>query len=198
MASIGSLGRKKPAIELDFDYFGESIRVNPHASNLVEIDFLRVASGIDLDDIALDAELTDEDIAKLPPQTQARIAKAGLSNVDIIIASVRKLIHADDWDRFWATAIANGQDLEDLLEVQKAVTAAVAEAVAGFPTGPSSDSSDGSASTAPRSVAAAPSPTPAPPSSSAADEALVMLRGRPDLQEFVVMHEEARAKATAS
>lgn len=194
MASIGSLGRRKPAVDLDFDYFGETIRVNPVASNLVEIDFLRTASGVDLDDIDLSAGLTEESFAGFSPQVQAKVTKAASSSVDIAVASVKRLIHPDDWDRFWTTAIANGQDLEDLLEAQQAITAAVAEAAAGFPTGPSSDSPDGPASTPPRSAAVSPSPV----AGSASDRALVLLRGRPDLQEFVVMNEEAeKAKALA-
>lgn len=191
MTSIGSLGKKKPAVDLDFDYFGQTIRVNPTASDLVEIEFLRTASGVDLDDIDLSAELTAESFAELSPESQAKLTKAARSGADMAVNSVKQLIHPDDWDRFWSTAIVNGQDLADLLELQKAITAAVAEAAAGFPTGPSSDSSDGPASTPPRSVAVSPSPARAP---SVADGALAMLRGRPDLQEFVVMNEEAEKR----
>lgn len=188
MASLGSLGRKRPTVDLDFDYFGETIRVNPAASDLIEIEFLEKAGKIDLDDVDLNADLT--------PETMARVTVAARAATDATIGSVRNVIHPDDWTRFWSTAITNGQNLADLMELQKTLT----EAIAGFPTGQSSGSSTGPTTEPPRSEADLPSqdttPAPAPegPYSLAADRSLRRLQGRPDLQVAILRAHDARAE----
>jgi hypothetical protein len=194
MTSLGSLGRRKQPVDLDFDWFGHTIRVAPTASDLVEIEFLGQASLIDLEAVDLNAQLDAQALAKMGA------AAAAASNV--AIGSVKKLIHPDDWATFWKAAVDNGQDLADLMEVQKAISAAVTEARSGFPTGRPSDSSDGPATTPESSAADSSSPA-APTRSlpaglSDADQTLAMLRGRPDLQEFVVMQEEAERKRAAA
>jgi hypothetical protein len=189
MASLGSLGRPKQVVDLDFDYFGETIRLNPLASDLVEIDFMEQAARIDLDGVDLNAELNSE--------TMALMTRAAKAATDAAVGSVRRLIHPDDWGKFWRLSITHGQNLVDLMEIQKEIQAALVEATTGFPTGPSSDSPPGAASTPEKSVAGSPSPAALPLSppagASTADKALAMLRKRPDLQEFVVMNEEAEA-----
>jgi hypothetical protein len=166
MSSLGSLGHKKKAVDLDFDYFGDTIRVNPGVSKLTVVEFLAQAGEVDEADEIRGARL--------------------------IMLLLREVIHPEDFDRFWALAKQERQDTEELMEIAKAVM----ETVAGFPTGQSSDSSSGPASTPQKFTVDLPSqdiPSPAlaPAGTSTADKALAMLRGRPDLQEFVVQAEEA-------
>ncbi len=112
MASLGSFGRKREPLDLDFDFFGETIRVHPMSSDLVELDFLEKAQSLDLADLDLTAELT--------PENMARMSQAARVAADMAMGSVRQIIHPDDWELFKATAIANGQNLQDLMEVQRA------------------------------------------------------------------------------
>lgn len=184
MGSLGSLGTPKQAIDLHFDWFGHTIRVAPYASDLIELDFLQAAGKIDLAGVDLAG-------AGLDMRAIAAVSDAARMAVGAAVGSVRQLIHTDDWDLFWSTAIANGQNLDDLLAVQKAIT----EAVTGFPTGRRSGSTPGPSNTPTSSEAVSSSPEPADLSD--ADRALQAWAGRPDLQEFVVMAEEARARRAA-
>lgn len=171
MTSIGRFGTKHAEVDLTFDYFDETIRVNPDASQLTIVEFLDQASQISQNDEVLGART--------------------------VMKLLHEIVHPDDFEGFWATAKRERQQTPELMELAKAVM----EAIAGFPTGQQSASPTGPSNTRPKSVVDLPSqdpPTPnlSPASSSAADKALAMLRGRPDLQEFVVMNEEAeRAKA---
>lgn len=171
MASIGRFGTKHSEIDLDFDWFDKTVRVNPDASQLTIVEFLDQASEISQSDEVLGAR--------------------------IVMRLLHEIVHPDDFDSFWATAKRERQQTEELMELAKAVM----EAIAGFPTGQQSASPAGPSNTRLKSVVDLPSqdpPTPnlSPASSSAADKALAMLRGRPDLQEFVIMNEEAeKAKA---
>ena len=195
MATIGSLGRKRPALDLSFDYFGETIRVHPGASNLVELEFMEKAKGIQLSAEGLDLDnldAADEAGTLKAAQTVARMASLAS---DAVVGTLRKLIHPDDWDAYWRLAQANGQLLDDLMADQKAILTAVTEAAARFPTGPSSGSSPGPTTTPAKFEVDLPSPDVPTPSlvagTTTADKALRMLRGRPDLQEFVVKNEES-------
>lgn len=185
MTSLGSLGKQRAAVDLDFDWFGETIRVHSMASDLIEIEFLEKAQNINMDGVDLNAGLT--------PEAMTVMNTAAHAATNAMIGSIKRIIHPDDWDRFWAAAIANGQHLQDLMEVQKTITEAIVEAQAGFPTGPPSASPGGQPkqATGPSSTAGSLSPGPL----TDADKALAMWRGRPDLQEFVVDKEDAERKA---
>ncbi|MDR7278936.1 hypothetical protein [Catenuloplanes atrovinosus] len=186
MASLGSFGRKREPLDLDFDFFGETIRVHPMSSDLVELDFLEKAQSLDLADLDLTAELT--------PENMARMSQAARVAADMAMGSVRQIIHPDDWELFKATAIANGQNLQDLMEVQRGLV----EAIAGFPTGPSSGSSSGAETTGPKSAADSSSPAPtAPTLSQPAIQALRQLGDRPDLQ-VAVLHADTAREVPAS
>lgn len=192
MVSLGTLGRQRQPIDMDFDWFGQTIRVHPMASDLVEYDFIeRAASidlaGLDLDKIRADGQITADNIGDLQ-----KLVAASQAASQAQMASIKNLIHPDDWDRFWKLAIDNGQNLDDLAQVQRTITAALAD----FPTGPPSDSSDGRTppETAPSSTAASLLRAPV----TDADKALAAWRGRPDLQEFVVMQEEAEKQRALS
>lgn len=184
--SIGTLGVSRAPTDLDFDYFGATIRVHPDASDTVELEFMEVGKDIDLSD------LQGKDVAELDEKTQAVLTRANralVTGYGLVRSSLQQVIHPDDWDTFWQTARANRQRIGDLMTVLKRVTAAVVEADTGFPTLPPSGSPAGPESI-PASSAAG-SSWAAAGQSSDADQALKMLRGRPDLQEFVVLQEEA-------
>lgn len=167
MGSLGSLGTARDAVELDFEWFGSTIRVHPDASDLGTADMMMQFGGLDVDD--------DDD---------ARAAMEALSE------HLLSQIHPDDREEFWRLAKANRQQMADIVAVSKAIT----EAVAGFPTGQSADSSATPKSTSKKSSGG---------SSSAAkrarmaqsrreletarrhdvqDQALEQLEGRPDLR----------------
>jgi hypothetical protein len=181
VASLGSLGNRRPTIDLDFDWFGHTVRVNPHASDLVEIDFLEKAKSIDMEGIDTNA---------LTAENMAAMSRAAQVAADAAIGSVRRVIHPDDWDGFWKAAIDNGQNLEDLLELQKTIV----EAVANFRTGQSSDSSPGPVTTPAKFEVDLPSPALSPE----AARSLARLETRPDLQVAILRAEEARNGALAS
>lgn len=114
---IGDLGIERPALDLEFGYFGLVLRVNPDATDLDLVEFLMTADSIDqLDEV------------------KGTIA---------IGRYLRALVHPEDWDVFWSTAKGNRQNLTDLMLTTHAIIAAVA----AFPTGQPSDSSTGPSST---------------------------------------------------
>jgi hypothetical protein len=167
---LGSFGTRREAVEADFEYFGETIRVHPDASDLYQAELMIVASGIDVGEI----DLND------PNSWTAEQATAVQKANDAAVNALRGVIHPDDWDLFFKTAQANRQQTLDLMALSKQVT----EAVAGFPTGQPSGSSAGRQNTKQKSKAA-----------SSARRGLKALEGRPDLQMAVVKAYEARTEA---
>lgn len=166
MASIGSLGTIRDAVELDFDYFGLVIRVNPDTTDLNLWEFLEGATGVDAED--------------------------NTKSIRAVGAYLHDLIHPDDWQTFWAAAKANRQQLQDLMQTARDISAAVA----GFPTGRRSDSSDGPPTTSPRSGAGTSSERRAARRTTTittdAQAALEMVGGRPDLKVVVADAYQAR------
>lgn len=172
--SLGSFGTPRGAVDLDFDYFGETIRVHPHATDLGLVDFMAAAAGINMED-------------------QGAVVAA----MGHIVGWLQQQIHPDDWDRFYATAKANGQTVNDLMVVAQGLT----EAVAGFPTGQPSGSRSERRQKKPakksRAVSSSPGGGPhhgtvtsAGPDGSAR-AALTLLQGRPDLQQAVISRHQA-------
>lgn len=187
--SIGDLGVRREPVDLEFRYFGTVIRVHPAASDTVELEFLDVGRDINLDALQdTDLGQLDDDQAMAALAAMGQAVRAGYL---LIKGSLQQVIHPDDWQTYWSLAKANGQRIADLMADLKRITAAVVEADTGFPTMPPSASAGGREST-PQRFAAASSSAPGRPASDA-DKALAMLRGRPDLQEFVVMAQEAEA-----
>ncbi len=185
MASLGSLGKRRDPLDIDFDWFGHSVRVNPVASDLIEVEFLEKASAIDLDGVDLDkigagGEVTGEDL-----QAMNQVMKAGRAAQQAQVGAIRQLIHPDDWDVFWREAVANGQSLADLMDVQRALTEAITKARTGFPTGQSSGSSAGAETTPPRFEVDLPSPD-VPGLDPLTLQGLQVTDGRPDLQVAVL------------
>lgn len=156
---LGSLGTPRDAVDATFDYFGETIRVHPDASDLGFVDMLTRAAVITFDE-------------QHPEQS--------FEALNMVVTGIKRLIHPDDWDRFWVTALANRQGTLDLLTLSEQIT----EAVAGFPTGRSSGSRAGRPNTPANSRAGS--------SSRDTRRALTLLKGRPDLQAAVIRAEEAR------
>lgn len=167
MASIGSLGTIRDELELEFDYFGVIIRVNPDMTDLMLFEFMETATGIDEAD-----------------NTQGIRAIGGY---------LHDLIHPDDWQTFWAAAKGNRQQLMDLMHTAKAIS----EAVSGFPTGQPSGSSGGPPTTSRKSGAGTSSERRAARRTGQIVEdsrtALTTLEGRPDLKVIVADAHQARA-----
>ncbi len=156
--NIGSFGTEHEAVDLEFTYFGESIRVNPDASDLDFIAFMAKSGEIDEMD-------------------QVRAMKATMD-------FIQQQIHPDDWELFWATSVKNRQNSLDLLGTSKGIL----EAVADFPTGQSSDSSAGRQNTRQKSSGRSSSPARSgrrTGKKSDVDRAMGQLQGRPDLKVLV-------------
>lgn len=111
---LGSLGTPRAAgVDMDFDYFGVTIRVHPHASDLGYAEWMHHASKVDM---------------------------ANVNEVEVLrelYTFMEGLIHPEDWQLFRETARANHQLVADLMLTSRSIV----EAVARFPTGQSSVSS---------------------------------------------------------
>lgn len=184
--SIGQLGTRREPLDLDFTYFGATIRVHPHASDRVELEFLDAGRDVDFDALSGSnlAELDEAEAAK----KLSTLSRALVRAHRLIKDSLREVVHPDDFDTYWRLARENGQQIVDLMADLKRITAAVVEAETGFPTTPPSASQPGPATTPAKSADGSSSEAAAALSDT--DAALRLLRGRPDLQEFVVMAEE--------
>jgi len=157
---LGELSRgPREPVEMDFPWFRATIRVAPDAGDLSLIDFLEKAEQLDVGD-----------------------------EVGVMLATkefLKAQIDERDWPQFLALAKQNRQNFQDLLQVAKDIT----KAVASFPTGRPSDSSDGRPHTEAKSKVGSSSP--------AVAQAMADLQGRPDLKMFIWQAELARAAAAA-
>lgn len=160
---LGSLGTDKGVLDITFDWFGRTLRVNPGAGELELTEFLIKAQGIEVPDVGAGLD-------KSVPAMEA------------IHDFLRAQVHPDDWKVFWDLAKTHRQSTADLMEVAMKIV----EAVGGFPTGPSSDSSPGPSNTEPKSKDGSGSPA-----RSVSTLALAQLSGRPDLQMAIVRRQEA-------
>lgn len=124
--NLGDFGVQHDAhAELEFGYFGQTIRVHPDAGELTYVEFMAKA-----------AVLEDT------PQNQTE-------GLVITMEFLHNQIHPDDWDSFYTLAKHNHQKLEDLMLISRAIV----EAVAAFPTGQQSGSAPTSSTTATKSKA---------------------------------------------
>jgi hypothetical protein len=153
MARRVDVGAKSHADDelLTFDYFGEELRVSPDLTDADLLDFLEMQADLKADD-----------------------PKAG----PIVKSFLRTVVHADDFDRFWALAKQHRQSVEERSETAFKLIEA---AVNGTPTERSSDSSGGPQKT---------------DASSTDDSSLRVQRrleeaGRPDLAVAVLQRREA-------
>lgn len=163
MASLGRFGRAYDRIDLDFDWFEVKIRVNPSCSKAALIEFLAEAGDVDQAD-------------------EVRGAK-------LIMRMMREVVHPEDFDRFWAIAKRERQDPQtDLMPIAQQVI----QATSDFPTGQSSASGAGHATTLPRFEVDLPSPG-APGLDPLTLQGLHLTQDRPDLQVAVLRAAESRA-----
>ncbi len=152
MGSIGSFGKRYDRIDLDFEYFGTTIRVNPSCSQAALLEFMADAGNVDQADEVRSAQL--------------------------IMRTMREVVHPDDFDLFWKLAKAERQDpVQDILPIAQAVI----EAVTGFPTGQPSASGPGPATTTPSYVVDLPSQD-VPTLDPVTLKGIRLTEGRPDLQ----------------
>ena len=90
----GSFGTVREAVDADFPYFGETIRVNPDANDLHFMDLMEKAKGIDLADLA---GIDPEDPSTWDPEVFAMVQDAG----NDVMGTIREQIHPDDWPCSW-------------------------------------------------------------------------------------------------
>ena len=158
MASIGSFGRKYDRIDLDFQWFEATIRVNPACSKAAMVEFMAEAGKVDMEDEVRGAQ--------------------------VIMALLQECVAPDDFSLFWGIAKRERQDpQEDLMPLCQKIM----EAVTDFPTGQPSGSASGQSNTPQRSVVDLPLPDGmvVPTLSPAGERAVSLLQGRPDLQRAV-------------
>jgi hypothetical protein len=192
--NIGRLGQQRADLDLEFDYFDQVVRVHPHATDAVEIEFLEAAKDIDL------AEMENLDLAAIeamPEDDRMRLLRsmshAAQAGHRALMTSLRRLIHPDDFDTYWKVGNEHGQQLRDRMADIRAITAAVVEATTDFPTRQPSASPPGRTPAPPSSVAGSPSPGTHPTDLTVS---LALERGRPDIQEFYLLEHERLEQET--
>ncbi len=189
--NIGTLGKARDPLDLEFTYFGSVIRVHPQATDAVELEFLQ--AGRDIDMSALEGVDLSKVDAVEPEKLQAAIRAMGQAVAAGMLAvdtALRQLIHPEDFARYWRLGMEHGQQIRDRMADVKAITDAVVEATTDFPRGPRAGSPAGPATTGPGSGDG--SPSPAGPPATELEQALALERGRPDIQEFYLMLAEDR------
>lgn len=111
--SLGELGKPREPVDMDFLWFGETIRVAPTAGDRELLDFLERAAQIDASD--------------------------EVSSMVIVKQFLLSQVHGEDWARFMQVSKENNQQFVDFLQLAKDIVTAVSK----FPTGRPSDSVDG-------------------------------------------------------
>lgn len=111
----------------------------------------------------------------------AEIDEEDVKGILLVKDFAKAVIHADDFAEFWGLAKKHRQGIQELMETCSEIIAKVAER----PTRPSSDSPSG------------PETTGAKLKGGSYSRALTLLEGRPDLQEVVVVKQEARQAVSA-
>lgn len=190
---LGDLGGEvvEPVLAT-FQYFGKTIRVNPDLTETTIIDMFDAAAKVKVTDPRL---VNEEDAAAI------------LGQAEQTKNYVREHIHPDDFDEFWATARANRQGVQRLMQVCWKIIELISER----PTSPPSGSSDGRPATRQSSPAGVSSPdddapeidgswwpedVPYNPAAAAVVEEFER-RGRPDLANQIMVTNELKAAASA-
>lgn len=197
--NIGTLGRQRDPLDLEFTYFGSTIRVHPQASDAVELEFLQ--AGRDVDMSALEGVDLSKVDAVEPEKLQRAIHAMGqavAAGMRALDTALRQLVHPEDFALYWRLGMEHGQQIRDRMADVKRITEAVIEATTDFPTGPRSASPTGPVPTPPASEAVSPS---APlveglteQENRELQQSLALERGRPDIQEFYLMTAEHTAR----
>lgn len=146
---LGDFGTTRPLLDDTFGYFGQEFRVSPGLTELALVDFAEMAGALD------------------PENPQGSLL--AMKNM------LREVVHADDFDKVWARAKANGQGSEDIAKL----VVGLVEATAARPTERPATSSVGPLSTGGNSE------------HEVSSRATALLAGRPDLQ--MIVEERARS-----
>lgn len=112
MSSLGAFGVKRDAgVEPEtFEFFGETVRVNPAFGELDLADFMEAAVSVEDDSMAA---------------------------LSLLKGTFRSCVHAEDFDLFWSTAKRERQSIQDLLTILYAVVEAVTDRPTERPSGSS-------------------------------------------------------------
>jgi len=191
---LGDLGGEavEPVLAT-FWYFGRTFRVNPDLTETTLIDMLDAAKSVTVTDPR--AALTEAD------------AEAIMGQVEQTKSYVREHIHPDDFATFWATAKANRQGVQRLMQVCWRIVELISER----PTSPPSGSSDGRPGIRRNSPGGVSSPVAGVPEIDGSwwpeglpynPDAVAVVeeferRGRPDLANQIMVTNERRAAASA-
>ncbi len=196
--NIGTLGVPREPLDLEFTYFdGVVIRVHPQASDSTEVEFLALVGDAQMEALE-EVDLDEVDDGQAGPTVDVAVIRS----VQALMDGLRSMIHPDDWRTYWEVGKKHGQQTRDRMADLKAITKAVMEATTDFPTRLSSGSTAGPAAMPGNSTAGSSSPATAASTAdtvraaapvSGTDQALALLRGRPDLQEFILDAEEVQA-----
>lgn len=183
---LGDLGGEavEPVLAT-FTYFGRQFRVNPDLTETVVIDLFEEAAKVPMPSDPRD--LKPEDVVK---------------NLEQSKGYVREHIHPDDFDDLWATARANRQSMQSVMELCWKILELISER----PTSPLSDSSDGRPNTNQNSPDGASDPASAEwwpddvPYNPAAVKYVERFQdeGRPDKANIIMLAQEARARAASA
>lgn len=168
--SLGSLGNRNADVDLDFEWFGATIRVHPKASDLSVADLMLNFGDVDVD--SLEGQ---------------QVAMQAMS--EFMVGQ----IHAEDRQLFWSLAKENNQMIRDIMEVAKAIS----EGVADFRSGQRSDSSATPLPTNGNSGPASSSVDDSARREAVVAAALAELPNRPDMRLFLYRQEAARRQEEA-
>lgn len=184
-----------------FTWFGRRFRVNPDLTETTLIDLFDAAAKIQVDGAVPDP-------SRMSTEELAAASRRAVADAEQSKNYVREHIHPDDFDDLWATAKANRQGMQALLELCWRIIELVSER----PTSPPSGSSGGRPDIS-RSLPHGASPPAAPDAPGAASwwpEGLPYnptaakfveqfeQDGRPDKANIVMLAQEARARAAVS
>lgn len=103
---LGDFGEERPELDLTFGWFKHTLRVNPDASLLQEVDFVDQAMKVDQSDPRVMVLLKDQ---------------------------MRLIVHADDFDEFWELTLKHRQQPDDLQKLQVALFETMAGHPTGRP-----------------------------------------------------------------
>lgn len=120
LPTLGTFGTPMPEeqaaaldVRLAFEWYGDTVRVHPHASMLDLMEFMSVAGDLD-----------DGDVAVIPP----------------LMRLLKSYVHPEDWQRpFWRNARAHHATTIEFMELVRGVVEWISER----PTEPQPDSTDG-------------------------------------------------------
>jgi hypothetical protein len=183
---LGDLGGEAvDPVLATFSYFGRRFRVNPDLTETTIIDLFEEAAKVSMPSDPRD--MKPEDVVK---------------NLEQSKGYVREHIHPDDFDDLWATARANRQSMQSVMELCWKILELISER----PTPPPSGSSDGRPDTSRSSRDGASDPVAAEwwPSDVPYNPTAVKFverfqdEGRPDKANIIMLAQEAKARAASA